>query len=129
MRSAGVVIVVAALVAAGTAEACRCVRQTPAVAYRQASAVLLGTVRQARDVSRYDRTYRIDVERSWKRPLKGAVAVNSVRSSCLAVFQPGQKYLIYVVTDPAGTLRTSECQGNQRAEDAKPALAWLAGRG
>ncbi|MEG3087397.1 hypothetical protein [Sphingomonas sp. PB4P5] len=128
MRSASLLIGLVGLGSASAAEACRCVRLTPAAAYRQANAVLLGTVREAPDVSAYDRAYRIHVERSWKRQLKGSVSVNSTRSSCLADLRPGEKYLIYVVRDPAGTLRTSACQGNKPADAAGLALAWLAGR-
>jgi hypothetical protein len=128
MRTPNIFIALAALVSAGTVEACRCVHQTPSIAYRQASAVLLGTVQRARNVSQYDRTYQVDVEQSWKRRLRGVVAVNSVRSSCLADLQPGQKYLIYVVKDPAGIMRTSNCQGTRPVAEAKPALDWLAHR-
>lgn len=126
MRSASVVAALA-LFAAGAAEACRCVRQAPATAYRQAHAVLLGTVKTSQDVSAYDRTYRIDVERSWKRPIKNTIAVNSVRSSCLADLEPGKAYLMYVVRDPSGTMRTSACETQPKAA-AGAALAWLESR-
>ncbi|HEX8555683.1 MAG TPA: hypothetical protein VF695_13330 [Sphingomonas sp.] len=124
VRRSAIAITAAALLSAGAAEACRCVRQSPAKTYRQAHAVLLATIRSSREVSAYDRTYRIEVERSWKRPLKTLVAVNSTRSSCLAELEPGKTYLLYVVRDPSGTMRTSSCDAIPEA-DARTELAWL----
>lgn len=129
IRGAAFLVTLAAIATPmAAAEACRCVQRTPATSYKQAAAVMLGTVSEARDVSPYDRSYRIAVERSWKRSLKGTVAIHSTRSACLAELTPGEKYLIYVVRDTMGRWRTSACLGNRPAADAGSTLAWLAAR-
>lgn len=127
-NAASILLSVAAILSPAAADACRCVSGTPAVSYRQAAAVMLGTVTDARDPSADERAFTVTVERSWKRPPKGMVTIHSTRSDCPADVQPGERHLIYVLRDTRGLWRTSSCRGDRRAADSGPALAWLAHR-
>lgn len=112
----------AGLACPGAALACRCVPPGPERAYRNADAVVLGTVTgQAADAS------VIAVQEAWKSRPGASLTVISLRTNCQYEMQAGHTYLLYLRATAAG-YQTSICAGNRLAKDAEPVLRALRAR-
>lgn len=115
------------LLAAGAAQACRCIEPGPAAAYRGADAVVTAQVLQVTGDPEGPggAVARLAVDRSWKAAVAGEIEV-ATSTTCAYPFAAGQSVLVYLQRAQGSTAWTSSrCRGNRALDDATPALKWL----
>ena len=116
----------AAMLASGTALACRCPAEPgPAQAYKRAEGVLTGEVVRV-DAGAYpgEQQALVKVQQAWKLPLDSEQWVHT-RTTCAYSFVQGAQLLLYVFRDSRQHLQTRVCMGNRPLDQARPYLDWL----
>ncbi|MBK9363997.1 MAG: hypothetical protein IPM99_24190 [Rubrivivax sp.] len=129
-RQARLLALAAAMMACGTAQACRCPAEPgPAAAYARAAGVLTGEVLRV-DAGTYpgEQQALVGVERAWKLPVDSEQWVHT-RTTCAYSFTAGTHLLLYVFRDSQQRLQTRVCMGNRPLDQAQPHLDWLERRG
>jgi hypothetical protein len=104
------------------ADACRCVARSPRAHAKAADAIVIADVVGFDDHRPADRTFRLQVVRSWKGRIAGPLTIRSEATTCRAVLRPAARYLIYLKRSRDG-YRTDACAGNLPIARAKAAIA------
>jgi hypothetical protein len=107
--------------------ACRCVEpEPPAPAYRNAAAVIVGTVTNIRQNAEKTAIATVRVSQRWKKQLPDEIEVATVPTTCAFEFKPDMQYVLYVRELPnGGGYVTAKCRGNLPLSEAEKPLAWL----
>ena len=111
-RRAGILlglVVVVLLGSARVAQACTCMQSGPACQAFWNTALVFDAVASSVDEERGVAT--LDVRHVWKGTVPDRVVVPSGDgASCVYVFEPGQRYLVFAYHDPSnGRVRVSAC--------------------
>lgn len=107
--------------------ACRCVEPGPsAPAYKNAAAVIVGTVVSVRHNLEKTAIATVRVSKRWKKEIADEVEVATVATTCAFDFVQGTEYLFYLRELPAnGGYSTARCRGNVAMDQSEKQLYWL----
>jgi hypothetical protein len=114
------------LTAAVAAFPCRCVPASLQTYYKRADAVVTAKVLSVSTSTEGDQltTVELEVIDAWKKDLpKEIKAITG--SSCIYIFQVGEKHLLYLKNTPTDEFSTMRCQGNLPLNKAQKSLNWL----
>jgi hypothetical protein len=109
-----------------TALACRCIKLSPAAAYRNAEVVVRAKVLAFEgDINgKAGATAKISVSKAWKDDVAREIQVFT-HTTCASSFEVGADYLLYLQKAPPTGFVTNRCFANLRTADAAKAIAWL----
>lgn len=109
------VALVALVVAARPADACRCLPPSLGKAVRAADVVFVGTIAR---VERDDHAIAtVTVRAVWKGAVASEVTVHDSPTSCRRGLSPGET-LVFVARNDHGRFTVRQCDGTQRATPA-----------
>lgn len=109
--------------------ACRCVEPgPPAPAYKNAAAVIVGTVVSLRHNAEKTAIATVRVSKRWKKDIVDEIEVATVATTCAFEFVQGTEYLLYLREFPANggyVYSTARCRGNVAMDQSEKQLYWL----
>jgi hypothetical protein len=111
----------------GVALACRCGEFTPAGAYRQADAVVVGRVVGVEGdfLVKGGGVAILSVGKAWKKRVPRRLRVSS-RTTCAVAFKRGESYVIYLkAATGRAAFSTTRCAGTRPLTEAGTVMQWL----
>ncbi|MBK7072553.1 MAG: hypothetical protein IPH44_09630 [Myxococcales bacterium] len=109
------IALVALLVAARPADACRCLPPSLSKAARAADVVFVGTIERVDQADHAVAT--VTVRAVWKGAVASEVKVHDSPTSCRRGLSPGET-LVFVARNDHGRFTVRQCDGTQRATAA-----------
>lgn len=118
----GVILVFAS---AGTAYACKCVKQTLKKHYQSANAVVTARVVEVIEKDENVTEVKLQISDSWKSSVAENLVIITGKTTCDFTMRVDEEYLLYLKKLDSGEWTTNVCMGNMPKNKAANAGRWL----